>query len=80
MRKRPLVVIEWIDTCSHDGWRTEKFCIDNNKPSRCCSVGWLLKKSRDKVLITTMREIDDDGCNDRQSIPRKAVTSIRRLE
>ncbi len=77
MRKLPLILVEWNDTCTSDNWKREKDC--KHSEAHCVSVGWRLKSDRNFLTITTMRD-GDGGCNDRQTIPKGCIKSIRRLE
>lgn len=77
MRKLPLIVVEWDDTTSSGNWKDEKEC--GHSPTHCVSVGWKVTADRRFVTITTMRD-GESLCNDRQTIPRGCIRSIRRLE
>jgi len=77
MKKRHLVMVEWIDTAGGSSWRAE----DEDFGTGCLThtVGWQLKSSRKAITITSTRNEWGD-CLDRETIPRGAIKSIRRLE
>lgn len=77
MKKRPLIVVEWDDTCSDTGW--EKETKRSDTAIKSISVGWRLPNSGRDIVLTPMRN-EFDNCNDRQIIPRGCIKSIRRLE
>lgn len=57
-----LVLIKWIDAVTADhGWRSMDE-VQKMKPSKCQSVGWLLKKTATHVvLVSSIGEGDCDG-------------------
>lgn len=78
MKKRPLLVVEWDDITTDNGWKSE----DKDYADlivHCYSVGWKLKSNRRNLVISNMRS-DDGGCDKREIIPRGCIRSIRRLE
>lgn len=77
MRKLPLIVVEWNDTCTSSSWKLEEDC--KHIEMKCVSVGWKLRSGRKFLTLTATRD-GEDGCNDRQTIPRGCIRSIRRLE
>ena len=78
IKKRPLIVIEWIDAVTSHSWRDE---AESSKavPLYSQSVGWKLVANRGSITITPMRNEEGD-CSDRQTIPRACIKSIRRIE
>lgn len=78
MRKRQLVIVEWIDASTHNAWRDEKD-TDTVKEYKCITVGWKQKSRRGYLgLASTRNHIGD--CSDLTIIPRSCVRSIRGLE
>lgn len=78
IKKRPLLVIEWIDTGTSHIWRNEAQSLEET-PLYSESVGWKLPSSKGAVVITPMRN-ESDQCADRQVIPKACIKSIRRVE
>lgn len=78
MRKRPLVLVEWEDSCTYHSWREEKE-TDDVKPMICYSVGWKVKAPKGKLMIASSRNSVDE-CADRTAIPKANIKSIKRLE
>lgn len=76
MKKRKLVLIEWLDSHSGRGWQTEEQLNSACEPLRCRSVGWLFSDKKDcKVLVSHLAGEDQDsfqGCGD-MTIPAKAI-------
>jgi hypothetical protein len=77
VKKRSLVVIEWVDAVTCHGWENEDKV--QSEFNHNLSVGWKLKSDRRHFRLTPMR--DGEGrCTDIQVIPRSNVTSIRKIE
>lgn len=79
MQKKQLLLVEWEDITTDDGWLSP----DENHASKIVSiksVGWKIKSDRQHLVITPMLGINNERCNDRQIIPRGCIRSIRRLE
>ena len=78
--KPKLVRIDWVDTVSNNGWRTE----DGPKEAlaKCSTVGWLVGSTREaKTLAATIGDMGegDRRLGDRVIIPRGCIKSIRKL-
>lgn len=59
--KYPLVLIEWIDHSSRDGWETiREACID--KPHIIKTVGWLLLQDKERYHVVMNLASDQDVC------------------
>ncbi len=68
-----LVEVKWEDTFADVGWGGKEL-----KPVSVISVGWLLIKDKDKVVLASMigtAGLDDYNC--KQAIPRGCIKSIR---
>jgi hypothetical protein len=74
--KQPLDLVEiiWEDASeAEQGWRKD---IGTDEPALALSVGFLVKKTKDRVYIA--QDLDSDGHhNGRGQIPRGMVRSIR---
>lgn len=68
------VMVEWIDSISASGWGELKEPED----MRCASVGHLIEKSKDRVVICQNMSMLNPGHH--MTIPRVAVTRITRLK
>ena len=83
LKKRPLLVIEWLDAAGSHTWRDEKNVIEEKEEddglAHTFCVGWKLKSNRKTITVAATRNVWDD-CNDRETIPRNCIKSIRRLE
>lgn len=80
-RKLPLVRIEWDDSSSRRAtWsQLEDLQGDADVHLRCTSVGWLLKQNERALVIAGHRSASGQYGGD-MTIPRCAVTKIRRLK
>lgn len=60
-----LVLIEWLDATSNQvGWKPMNE-IQATKLSRCTSVGWLVKQTKEKyVLVSSIHHDDLEGDGD----------------
>ena len=77
MIKMPIVIIEWVDSCSDDGWMKVPKAKEHTV-SHCTSVGYLIKKDKEQVCIV-QNTSDTESVGDIMAIPRKAVTKITTL-
>lgn len=77
MRKLPLIIVEWDDVSSYDGWRdTEE--SKTSKPFQARMVGWEISRNKDCLVLATA--FSDDECNGRRVIPRGCIRNIRKVE
>ena len=71
----PIVEIVWDDAAGHDDMWLDKVVT---KPELIISVGFLLLKSKDYIVIA--QDLDEDGKhNGRSQIPRGMVRKIKVL-
>jgi len=78
MNKQPLLVlVKWIDSTYYQpSWETIQ-CAKQLDVVSCVSAGWLVKKTKRRIVLAISRTNDQYGgliC-----IPRCAVQSIKRL-
>lgn len=71
-----LVKVDWLDSCVQSGWQSPS---DTYEPSKCTTVGILQKLSKDLVAVS-LSISDSGGIGDVIIIPRKVVTSIKRIK
>ena len=71
-----LVVVEWIDASSFDGWRPQGSMLTAVQGGLGCrSVGWILYESEDRlVLVPNLSEVGSVG--DAMVIPKVAVIEV----
>ena len=72
-----LVKIVWVDSATIDGWVSVDFA-ESFDPSECVTVGWVVKKTREYITVTSSRS-DTVNYSQLMTIPRKCVTSIKEL-
>lgn len=79
-----LVLIEWLDSHSGNGWQSLRDIKQNGDTIRCRSVGWLLSDSGGrKVIVPHISGEQNEGvvpygCGD-LSIPDCAIVKMRTL-
>lgn len=78
-KKLKLVEVEWIDPASWSRWNSREY-YENAEYSECRSVGYLMTKNRDKVVLVQSLDDDGHGAADGIVLPRKVVTNIRELK
>lgn len=84
MPKRKLVLIEWLDSHSGNGWQTLNKLEEKAEPLYCRSVGWLIAETRECKLIAPHiageqnGDIMLQGCGD-MVIPTKAIVKVTTL-
>ena len=80
MPEKDLVQIKWIDSnIASLGWAGGKVV---NEVTRCCSVGWIVAKSKMALSLTSTvggGEEPQQRCGT-ITIPRCAITKITRLK
>lgn len=73
----PIVLVEWTDSCSRDGWHDVEKSPSTYQTAKCRSVGWLLEKDENRVVLFS------DGWGDEigriMAIPMGCVKSIKTL-
>ena len=67
------VIVRWIDSMGSSGWRKYEA-----SGMECTSIGHLVEKTKDRVVICQNRSHCGDG--DFMEIPLVAVKSIKRLK
>jgi hypothetical protein len=78
---RDIVLIEWLDSHSGDGWQTLTKLEEKAKPLYCRSVGWLITETEGcKVIVPHIAgeengDIMLQGCGD-MVIPTKAIVKV----
>jgi len=69
-----IVVVEWADSTTSTGWENDpdlELCI-------CETVGYLAKKTREKVVL--IQSISDgNNVDNKFAIPRGCIKSIKEL-
>lgn len=75
-----LVLIEWEDSHSGQGWRSLDEIKKECRPLYCRSVGWLVaEKNGCKIIVPHLyhenQGIVAQGCND-ISIPERSITEL----
>lgn len=76
-RVGPLVVIDWVDSCSNGGVWHSADEVRSSEPSACRSVGWVVREDRRALVLASHlspHQMSGDMC-----IPKKAITRRRRI-
>ena len=70
-----VVMVEWVDSTSESGW-THDHDLDL---SICKTVGFLVKKTKDKIVLIQSIS-DNDNVDNKFAVPRVCIKSIKELE
>lgn len=85
MTDKPLVLIEWLDSHSGNGWQNIEELEGKAEPLYCRSVGWLIKETEHcKVIVPHISGEENgniilQGCGD-IIIPTKAIVKEKLLK
>jgi hypothetical protein len=79
-KKLHLVNIRWIDICGNHEWSDMNEIEDwaAKDTGYCDTVGWLLEKNRQYLLVASTKS-DDENYNDINKIPIRNVLEINDL-
>jgi hypothetical protein len=73
---RKLLLVEWIDACSHSNWMHEDD-VEGLRQSVTRSVGWKVKGPVGTIALMGMHVPQDRTCTCIQLIPKKWVKSVK---
>lgn len=77
-RKKEILEIEWDDTATSCGWKSDKF-LERETPAPCRSVGYFIKQNKNCItIVKCVADGDKDGLN-AQTIPNGCIKRIKRL-
>ena len=72
-----IVEVEWIDSCSDDGWmKSDSPRAKEHTVSHCTSVGYLFKKAKEKICLV-QNTSDTGSVGELMAIPRCAIKKLR---
>jgi hypothetical protein len=78
----PLIRVEWRDSCGAHGWH-EPEVFDGWQPSRCISVGYLIRECDSHIIIAPHVTVQDQAGSRKVDgvlcIPKEVITSRRVL-
>lgn len=75
-----LVEVEWVDSCTGGGWRSKAAYLEDAHPTICRTIGYLLKKDTQEVVVVQTMSASTGHVSDSMAIPRVAVRKIRVLK
>ena len=76
-RKFPLVLVNWVDSCSWHEWQSPESAAKAG-PTQCRTVGWQITGTKKSIsVVQSVNECDD--VSETWIIPRSCVRRIRRL-
>ena len=79
VKKNKLVEVEWQDSCVYRGWQyTEQAKV--SVPSQCRSVGYMLEKDGDRIVLALSMDDDGDSVADVMCIPMATVKKVRNVK
>jgi hypothetical protein len=74
VKRQTILYVEWVDSMNSPGWRRSDDLDDASRPARCCSVGFVVRDTRD-ALTLALNHCRDEGTSpyaDLMTIPRVA--------
>lgn len=75
-KHRPMVLVKWKDIISKDDW--QKYLeAENTKPQLFVSIGWLIRKTKDYLVIASCYSPEDDTVGTVTSIPTGTVIDVK---
>ena len=81
-KKNKIIIIDWVDSCSYNGWRSDDDmgCKAGTLP--CQTVGYLVNKSKTAIAIAQNRTLAEGykPYGDIIHIPKSAIKGKRFLE
>ncbi len=75
--KYPIVCVHWLDSYVRDDWQTPSEAKEQ-VPSHCMTVGFLIIKSKEKVIIASGKS-EGGNLSSTWAIPRACVKKIQYL-
>jgi hypothetical protein len=78
-KRYPLVEVEWEDSAGTAGWGSVAVHVDH-PIARCRTAGYLVHRSRQKLVVVGSCDDTNGNVADSMTIPRFAVRSIKRLK
>ena len=74
VEKFPLVMIEWLDHCSHEScdWRVFEQSVDM-EPLLVLSAGWLMKETPDYIVIVPHFQQEFGMCTGEMCIMKSSI-------
>jgi hypothetical protein len=76
--QRPLVLVKWKDIISKDDWLKVSEA-EKTHPQLFISVGWLLSRSKECLVMTSCYSPEDDTVGAVLSIPTGTLVSVKKL-
>ena len=76
-----LVYVEWIDSAAGRGWQSrESFEKNDAGPVLCMSAGFLVRETKDYIIVASSRGHEDESFLGDVAIPKAVITKRRRLK
>lgn len=73
-----ILYVEWIDANSSVGWQGKDEIEKDAKVSRCYSIGYVIKETKEEIVIATT--VSDDEANCWIAIPKDWIRKRRKVE
>ena len=74
-----IVELSWVDACSlGNAWDSRKEG-EIGEPFKCQTVGYLVRKTRKKIIVAQSQCLENNDIMNRMVIPRGCVTEIKEL-
>lgn len=73
----PLIIVTWIDAVAGCGW--EEFNDVDNSPHIISTVGYLIKESKESILLVMSKDEQSSNFNCSFVIPKGMIQNIKKL-
>ena len=77
-KPKEILEIEWNDTATHSGWRSQK-ALEKAKPVPCRTIGYFCRQNKNTITVAKCLDDDDADALDAQTIPKVVIGKVRRL-
>lgn len=78
MQNIPMVKVNWLDSKGGDAW-SEKSLVEGEVPVEVQTVAYLVKQTKDYVILTMSLEGTEVHCGAWIVIPSRCVVSLQEL-
>ena len=75
---REIILVEWTDCISYDSWDDFSEHEDLELPT-ILSVGFLIKETDDKVILSSLVDDENEQMGMSQAIPKAVIKSMKRI-
>ena len=78
-KKYKLYKVEWVDSCRYSTWMSVSE-LPHKHSCDCVSVGFLVKKTKQNIYISSSLDLQGGNICMAMEIPRCAITKMRGIK